>query len=213
VNRAEYDGHFEVVSRPLELPAHDEGWIEQPSPSHPQRCFIDISDGAHGLMVANRGLREAEAIQVGRGTEIALTLLRCVGWLSLDDLPVRKGHAGPPFTATPLAQMRGTYSFDYSIIPHKGTWRDAYRHAYEFNAPLKAVIGLPHPGTLPGAGAFIQARPATFIITAVKTAGDGDGLVVRGYNITPIESMSKSSRYSPSGQSAGPGWTKRPGRL
>jgi len=185
VNRAEYDGHFEVVSRPLELPAHDDGWIEQPSPSHPQRCFIDVSDGAHGLMVANRGLREAEAIQVGRGTEIALTLLRCVGWLSLDDLPVRKGHAGPPFTATPLAQMRGTYSFDYSIIPHKGTWRDAYRHAYEFNAPLKAVIGLPHPGTLPGAGTFIQARPAAFIITAVKTAGDGDGLVVRGYNITP----------------------------
>jgi len=184
VNKAEYDGHFEVVSRPLDLPAHDDGWIEQPSPAHPQRCFIDVSGGALGLMVANRGLREAEAIQVGEGTEIALTLLRCVGWLSLDGLPVRKGHAGPPFTATPLAQMQGTYNFNYSIIPHEGNWHDAYRHAYEFNAPLKAVIGLPHTGTLPGAGPFIQAQPATFIITAVKTAGDGNGLIVRGYNIT-----------------------------
>jgi alpha-mannosidase len=184
VNKAEYDGHFEVVGRPLDLPPHDDGWIEQPAPAHPQRCFIDVSDGALGLMVANRGLREAEAIQIGRGTDVALTLLRSVGWLSLDGLPVRKGHAGPPFIATPLAQMQGTYNFNYSIIPHKGTWHDAYRHAYEFNAPLKAVIGTPHPGTLPGAAPFIQAQPATFIITAIKTAGDGNGLVVRGYNIT-----------------------------
>jgi alpha-mannosidase len=185
VNKADYDGHFEVVSRPLDLPAHDDSWIEQPAPAHPQRCFIDISDGALGLMVADRGLREAEAIRVGRGTEIALTLLRCVGWLSLDNLPVRKGHAGPPFMATPLAQMQGTYNFDYSIIPHKGTWRDAYRHAYEFNARLRAVIGLPHPGTLPGAGSFLHVEPATFIITAIKVAEDGDGMIVRGYNITP----------------------------
>jgi alpha-mannosidase len=185
VNKADYDGHFEVVSRPLDLPVHDDSWVEQPSPSHPQRCFIDISDGNFGLMVANRGLREAEAIRSGHDTEIVLTLLRCVGWLSLDNLPVRKGHAGPPFTATPQAQMHGTYSFDYSIIPHDGTWRDAYRHAYEFNAPLRAVIGLPHPGTLPGAGSFLQVEPATFVITAVKTAEDGHGIIVRGYNITP----------------------------
>ena len=184
VNKAEYDGHFEVVSRPLDLPAHDDSWIEQPAPAHPQRCFIDVSDGTLGLMVANRGLREAEAIQVGRGTEIALTLLRCVGWLSLDNLPVRKGHAGPPFIATPLAQMQGTYNFAYSIIPHKGTWREACRHAYEFNAPLRAVIGLPHPGKLPGASSFLQVEPATFIITAVKAAEDGNGMIVRGYNIT-----------------------------
>jgi len=186
VNKAEYDGHFEVVSRPLDLPAHDDGWIEQPAPAHPQRCFIDVSDGTLGLMVANRGLREAEAIQVDRGTDVALTLLRSVGWLSLDNLPARKGHAGPPFIATPLAQMHGTYHFNYSIIPHKGTWHDAYQHAYEFNAPLKAVIGTPHTGTLPGSGSFIQSQPATFIITAVKASGDGDGLIVRGYNITPV---------------------------
>ena len=184
VSKADYDGHFEVVSRPLDLPVHDDSWIEQPAPAHPQRCFIDISDGSLSLMVANRGLREAEAIQVGRGTDIALTLLRCVGWLSLDNLPVRKGHAGPPFRATPLAQMHGTYSFDYSIIPHKGTWRDAYRHAYEFNAPLRAVIGLPHPGKIPGASSFLQVEPAAFIITAVKVAEDGNGMIVRGYNIT-----------------------------
>ena len=185
VNTADYDGHFEVVSRPLDLPVHDDSWIEQPAPAHPQRCFIDISDGTLGLMVANRGLREAEAIRVGQGTEIALTLLRCVGWLSLDNLPVRKGHAGPPFIATPLAQMQGTYSFDYSIIPHKGNWRDAYRHAYEFNAPLRAVIGLIHPGKLPGSSSFLQVEPPTFIITAIKVAEDGDGMIVRGYNITP----------------------------
>jgi len=185
VNKAVYDGHFGVVSRSLDLPVHDDSWVEQPSPSHPQRCFIDVSNGECGLMVANRGLREAEAIKVDRGTDIALTLLRCVGWLSLDNLPVRKGHAGPPFIATPLAQMQGTYSFDYSIIPHKGTWREAYRYAYEFNAPLRAVIGLPRPGKLPGASSLLQVEPATFIITAIKAAYDANGIIVRGYNITP----------------------------
>ena len=184
VSTADYDGHFEVVRRPLDLPVQNDAWAEQPSPSHPQRCFIDVSDGNRGLMVANLGLREAEAMRVGHGTEIALTLLRCVGWLSLDNLPVRKGHAGPPFLATPLAQMQGAYRFDYSIIPHSGDWHNAYRQAYEYNAPLRAEIGLPHPGTFPPSNSFIRVEPAAFIVTAIKTADDGNGMVVRGYNIT-----------------------------
>jgi hypothetical protein len=37
--------------------------------------------------------------------QIALTLLRCVGWLSRDDLSTRRGHAGP-YMATPGASCR-----------------------------------------------------------------------------------------------------------
>ena len=46
---------------------------------------------------------------------IAVTLLRCVGWLSRDDLDERRGPAGPG-TATPGAQMPGKWAFDYAII-------------------------------------------------------------------------------------------------
>jgi alpha-mannosidase len=155
-----------------------------PSPFHPQRNFTDISDGKVGLMIASRGLRQAKAVHTGNGPEIALALLRCTGWLSLDDLSTRKGHAGSPFIATPAAQMQNSYGFEYSIIPHKGTWHNAFQQAYAFNAPMRAVIALPHAGIWGAAGSFIQSQPGTFVITAIKTAEDLNGLIVRGYNIT-----------------------------
>ena len=187
VDTAEYDGHFEVVSRPLTLPEFDDTWSEQPLPTHPQRDFTSISDGRTGLTVASRGLREAEALNNGKGSEIALTLLRCVGWLSLDNLSTRTGHAGPPFITTPAAQMHGKHRFEYSIIPHKGAWQNSFRQAGIFNTQLKAVLSLPHPGALPGTGAFIISAPGSFVISSTKIAEDSNGLIVRGYNITSKE--------------------------
>ena len=80
---ATYDGHFEVVERPMGVPAWDESWIEQPVAQHPQRNFCSVSNGEQALTILNRGLREAEALENAAGqAEIALTLLRCSGWLS-----------------------------------------------------------------------------------------------------------------------------------
>ena len=62
---------------------------------------------------------------------IALTLLRCVEWLSRDDLSTRRGHAGPGMH-TPGAQMQGRWKFQYSLIPHEGAWENAYTHAHQF---------------------------------------------------------------------------------
>ncbi len=183
-SKADYDGHFEVVSRPMALPTYDASWMEQPRPECPQRAFTDISDGRHGLMIANRGLPEAEVLKAEAGSEIAITLLRCVGWLSLDNLGVRKGHAGPPFLATPDAQMTGIHQFGYSVIPHAGNWLECFRQAYAFRTPLRAVSWLQHHGPLAGTGSFILCEPDSFVISAVKTTDAGGGLVVRGYNIS-----------------------------
>ncbi len=178
------DGHFEVVERKIGLPAFDDTWIEQPRPEVPQRAFTDISDGRSGLMIANCGLPEVEVLKNPLGNaEIALTLLRCVGWLSRDDFSTRKGHAGP-FLETPAAQMPGKWVFDYSIIPHSGNWQSAFQHAYAFETPLRAVTTGLHAGSLPSAGSFVKASPENFVVTAVKQAEDGRGWLVRGYNIT-----------------------------
>ena len=188
VTDANYDGHFEVVRRLLGVPASDETWAEQPRPEAPQRLFTDISDWITGLLVANRGLPEVEVLKQSDGkAEIALTLLRCVGWLSRDDLSTRKSHAGP-FLATPQAQMIGKWTFDYSVIPHSGGDTIlSYQQAYGFSAPLRAVSTPPHDGKLPAKGSFIQVSPPEFILSAVKTAEDGQGWLVRGYNITAEE--------------------------
>ncbi len=186
---ADYDSHFEVVRRPAGVPAFDESWGEQPRPEVPQRVFTTISDGNNGLMIANRGLPEVEVLKRPDGkAEIALTLLRCVGWLSRDDFANRKGHAGP-FLPTPGAQMLGKWVFEYSIIPHD-VGRDGvlpYEQAYAFETPMRAVSTGLHDGTLPASSSFVEVSPQGFVLSAVKVAEDGKGWLVRGYNISGEE--------------------------
>jgi alpha-mannosidase len=184
VQFADYDGHFEVVRRALGVPEKKEDWVEDPRPETHQRAFTDVSNGTVGLMIANRGLPEVEVLRDGSQTEIALTLLRSVGWLSRDDMPVRQGHAGPAYE-TPGGQVMGKWAYDYAIIPHPGDWRTACQHAYAFEAPLRAVTTALHPGEIAAEGSFITHTPEEFVISAIKETEDGKGWLVRGYNNTP----------------------------
>lgn len=180
---ARYDGHFDVVRRPLGLPTGDTSdWIEQPAAEQPQRHFVEVSDGRLGLLVANRGLPEVEVIPGEEQTTIALTLLRCVGWLSRGDLHSRRGHAGPALP-TPGAQCPGLHAFDYALIPHAGDWQAAFAAGHAFAAPLRAVSTGRHAGELPPQGSMVHVEPASFVVTAIKQTEDGDGWIVRGYNL------------------------------
>jgi len=185
VDAADYDGHFEIVRRPIDLPKFDADWAEQPRPEVPQRAFTAVSAGENGLLVANRGLPEVEVLrQPEGGSAIAVTLLRCVGWLSRDDLPERRGPAGPGI-ATPGAQMLGKWAFDYGVIPFKEAGRlGAYQQAYAFQTPLRAVCTPLHEGSLPAQGSFIQTDSNEFAISAVKMSEDRRGWVIRGYNLS-----------------------------
>jgi len=182
-DHADYDGHFEIVRRPLALPEFDSTWAEDPRPEKPQRNFTTVSDGYLGLTVSSRGLREVEVIPSGTGqTEIALTLLRCVGWLSREDFSTRRGHAGPGLP-TPEAQMIGAWSFEYALIPHTGGWEQALGPASGFQTPLRAASRGLHAGRIPACGSFLQVEPQTFAISALKAPEEGPGAVLRGYNL------------------------------
>jgi alpha-mannosidase len=185
--KGQHDGHFEVVERPVGVPDYDEIWIENPRPEVPQRAFTSITDGQERLTIANRGLPEVEVLKTAHGnTEIALTLLRCVGWLSRDDLSTRKGHAGPPFLETPGAQMQGLWEFDYSIIPGMDEI-SAYQEAYAFETPMRVVGTVLHPGHLPVRLSFVEVSPDAFCLSAVKPVEHGTGWLVRGYNLAAEE--------------------------
>jgi mannosylglycerate hydrolase len=177
-----YDSHFDVIERPINLPDHDLQWWEQPRPEVPQQAFADVSDASHGLMLANQGLPEIAALRDSNGDAVlALTLLRCVGWLSRDDLWVRQGHAGPAL-ATPDAQEQGIYEFAYRLIPHSGNWQSAASLAYGFQTALRGEVTSLHTGSLAPKAALIQADNPAFHLTAIKTAEDASGIIVRGYN-------------------------------
>ncbi len=186
---ANHDGHFEIVKRPIGLPPFDETWSEDPRPETYQSAFTSISDGQNTLTIANRGLPEVEVLRTRKSdrlpnsenAEIAITLLRCVGWLSRDDFSTRKNHAGP-FLETPKAQMIGEWEFDYSIVVARDNI-SCYQQAWNFESPLRAAGTGIHAGTLPASGSFVHVDNASFVVSAAKEAEDGRGWIVRGYNI------------------------------
>ena len=181
VDTFDAEGHFDVITRPLDLPTDTEGWIEQPVGTYPQHAWADVSDGTTGLLLANRGLPEVEVLRTATGSELALTLLRSVGWLSRADLSVRQGHAGPGLP-TPEAQCPGTHTFAYALVPHCGHWQQAYAQAHAFNAPLRAIPTPAHAGTLPPVGSFVAVAPDVLVVSAIKEAENGTGLIVRLWN-------------------------------
>ena len=183
-------GHFAVEARPIAVPPKVRGWPEQPAATLPHAGFVDVSDGRRGLLVAARGLPEAAALPGDSGVTIYLTLLRCVGWLSRDDLATRQGAAGPVL-ATPGAQCPGRHVFHYSVVPHRGTWEEAAAQARAFAAPLRAVAVEAHPGPLPPTLGFLDVEPASVVVSAVKPAEEGEGFVVRVYNPTDADAQAR----------------------
>jgi alpha-mannosidase len=192
---AEAEGVFEVTKRPAQgqkPSAEAEAWAELPVDTHPHKRFVDVHDGSRGLAVLSRGLPEYEIVAGADGpsSAVALTLLRCVGWLSREDLSTRRGHAGP-MLSTPEAQGIGTHVFHYALAPHAGSWEseDALvaREAEAFEEPLRACATEQHGGALPNLWSFVHVAPQNILISAVKRAERGDGLVVRLYNPTEAD--------------------------
>ncbi|MCJ7693980.1 MAG: glycosyl hydrolase-related protein [Anaerolineaceae bacterium] len=186
---ATMDGHFDLLERDITPPEIDSSWAELPRPEVSQRAFCDISTDDHGLILANRGLPEVAVLPCEDGTtQISLTLLRCVGWLSRSDMWVRKGHAGPG-VVTPDAQEIDHHAFDYSLIPHSGDLKTVIDQAHNFNNPMKALTANLHPGDLLPESAFIEYDNQAFVLSAIKTTEKGDGWLARGYNISsePIQ--------------------------
>jgi mannosylglycerate hydrolase len=205
VNSADYDGHFEIVKRPIGVPPFDATWAEEPRPETHQSAFTSVSNGTTAFTIANRGLPEVEVLRSLQTShsEIAITLLRCVGWLSRDDFSTRKSHAGP-FLETPSAQMIGEWEFDYSIIVGSiANW--SHQQAWNFESPLRAASTGIHAGTLSASGSFVSVDHSSFVVSAVKESEDGRGWSVRGYNIgddeisvtlTPWRKFKKAERVN-----------------
>ncbi len=188
----------DVVKRPIPDPddypesrerniAHQTSMGELPretraSPTQFQRNFVALHDGSRGLAVLNKGLPEYEATADGT---IALTLLRCVGWLSQDDLTTRKRLAGPKI-AVPDAQCIGEHKFKYAILPLAGPWpsRTICHEENRYNIPLQTLTVPPQPGELPPSLSFLRVKPDRLMVSAVKKAYGNDDLIIRLFNTT-----------------------------
>ena len=216
------DGHFMVVERDIDLP-REEGWIEDPVPMMHQRAFVDISSGERGLAIINKGLPAVEVTRDEAAAEvlISLTLLRCVGWLSRDDLITRRTSAGP-IIETPGGQCLGFYKYECMILPHKGDWHEVYRCAYSFNSPLTLTRADTHEGlelkemnitgddpsrvkavpwkrsgAFPDSLSWIELKAESLVISAMKRSDCHEGIIVRGYNLDQTEAVGRLSFFQP----------------
>ncbi|TFG24085.1 MAG: hypothetical protein EU533_02500 [Promethearchaeota archaeon] len=137
------DGHFYVLSRSISLPSAEK-WAQKPLPTNHQKDFVSVSDSKSTFAVINKGLPEYEAIKNDNGTiTLAITLLRCVEWLSRYDLSTRPNDAGPDLN-TPGAQCVGKHQFEFSLITSQNasSWIGAKIHqtGKEVNNPLKILF-------------------------------------------------------------------------
>jgi mannosylglycerate hydrolase len=161
------------------------GRYTAPVQTHPFQNFVALANETNSLTVFSRGLSEYEILP--ERSQIAITLLRGVGWLARPDLLTRVGDVGPHIF-TPEAQALGMQTFEYAIYPHGGSLTAANPHFESDRHTLKfrAVQTDNHTGALPDEFSFLgwtaESRPGALKLTALKQSEDGRDLIVRFYN-------------------------------
>jgi alpha-mannosidase len=92
------------------------------------------------------------------------------------------GVTGPAIP-TPDAQEFKTYTFEYSLFPHRKGWKEsnAFKPAYEFNCnlvsfQLPVVRGIK---TFPYQTSFVDVKPDNLILVAFKKAEGGNEVILR----------------------------------
>ena len=143
----------------------------------PGQRWIDVSagDGGYGLSAINDA---KYGYSVG-GSDMRISLVRGAPYAHHQPavLDPNREH---------IWQDQGVQTFRILLVPHKGTWKDANipRAAEEFTAAAPIVWQGIHAGSSPPADSFLSVDARDIVITAIKQAEDGDGLVMRGFETT-----------------------------
>ncbi len=160
---------FDVAARTTARP-DDAGWMHAAPDTFAHHGWVS----ANGLTVVAPGLPEAEVTADGT---IAITLLRAIGWLARFDLRSRPVPAGPVMPI-PGAQVLGPLEARLSLLG--GADPVAARDA---ELGLWGLLAGPEP-LLPAGQSLLAVEPSSLVLSALKPAEDGDGIVVRLLNPT-----------------------------
>ena len=163
---ATYEIPFATIQRPAERKTPWEKARFEVSAQY----WGDLSAKNYGVSLLNESKYGYDALK----NTIRLTLLRS------------------PLSPDPTAD-RGINRFSYALYPHAGNWQTGKTvlQGYEYNVPLIAVKTSPHKGNLPSEFSFVQTKPQTVILAAIKKAEDSNALIFRVY-----ESQGKDTQAS-----------------
>jgi mannosylglycerate hydrolase len=178
------DTAFGVIARPARREPPAQIRTEAPVSSAPMRSFVALTE-SYGAAVYTQGLNEYEVLP-GNPAGIGITLLRCVGDLSRDDLATRpQGHAGPGLPA-PGGQCPGVHEFAVAFEPFDRSpdVLELYTGAASFVTPPRIAIADGAGGNMaPRADILsLAAAPAGVVLSALKKTEDRESLTVRMFN-------------------------------
>lgn len=177
-------GAFMLNHRPCRRPTNPD-WPQPAPPTWPQQDWSRLGDGTASLAVFNRGLPEFEVLDDGQGRAVfALTLMRCVDWLSRDDFAARKNTNAGPTLFTPDAQLIGRRAFHYAVMPGGADlFADDVPFASErYRTPPPTHQGV-SAGSQPGGVALLRCDEPRAQVTAIMRARDSAALLVRLCNL------------------------------
>jgi alpha-mannosidase len=167
--RATYEIGYGHVERPTdgeEQPGHR--WLDLTGLRHDRRSL-------YGLAILN----DAKYGYDVQGTSAGITVVRS---------PIFAHHQ--PFVPQPdrpyVYMDQGLQAFRYCLIPHDGPWERAElpQRAAELNMPPVPLIESFHDGPLPLRAAYACVDAPNVVLSVLKQAEDGGGLVVRAYETT-----------------------------
>lgn len=194
---------YATVERPVDptkQPRYREDMASTLYTTENMQGHVSVADAEGGLAILAKGLYEYEAISSKRGVELALTLLRCTGWLSRKDLSTRPGDTGPPLAA-PEGQDLGPHVFEYAIRPFASDEAlEVPGDALAFALPVVAETGnfdaspqwlqddswkksVPPDGPLPPSFSIVRCDSPGVTFTALRRVGD-NVFETRFYNET-----------------------------
>ncbi|MDQ6652042.1 MAG: glycosyl hydrolase-related protein, partial [Acidobacteriota bacterium] len=153
---ATYEIPYGTITRPT---TRNNSW-EQAKFEVPAMRWADLGNEQHGFSLINQSKYGYDGID----NVLRLSLLRSPVW---PDPEADRGH----------------HHFRYALYPHSGDWKQALteRHGYEYNYNLRAMQVDAHAGSLPAEHSYSSVRGDNVILTAIKKAEDGDGLIFRFY--------------------------------
>lgn len=159
---------FDMAARPPR-PEPATTWFQPPPLTFPHQGWVHNN----GLTVVAPGLPEAEVTEDGT---IFITMVRAVGWLSRLDLNSRPEPAGPGLE-TPEAQCVGQTRATLALTggPHPQV------EALDAELGLRAVPAGTEP-ILPAVQSLVTLDAQDVVLSALKPAEDGNGVVARLLN-------------------------------
>ncbi|HEU5055694.1 MAG TPA: glycoside hydrolase family 38 C-terminal domain-containing protein [Kofleriaceae bacterium] len=148
------------------------GFVERPADGveQPGHSWVDLSGDGIGLALLNDGKYGFDVT----GGDLGMTVLRSPIYAHHDPLV-------PAVDGVYRYIDQGPHDFAYTLVAHRGSWREAHipRRAAELNLPAVPLIETTHPGPLALRGSAAAVDAPSVALAVLKPAEDGGDLIVR----------------------------------